>query len=386
MTIKLSQRSAAVAQSEIRAMSRECLRVGGINMAQGVCDLDVPDCVVGGAKEAIDDGYNIYTPCEGLPELRKAVAAKVNGLYSMDVDGESQVVISIGATGAFYSSCLALLNPGDEVILPEPFYGYHTATLTSMGCIPKFLRLTPPDWELKENELESVISNKTRAILLNTPSNPLGKVYSRQELEIVAHFAAKHDLIVFTDEIYEHFVYDGLKHIPPATITGLKERTVTISGFSKVFSITGWRLGYAISPPEIARTTAHFNDLVYVCAPSPLQIGATRGLLELGQDYYQSVQDEHQVKRDQFCEALNEAGLPHFKPQGAYYVLADISNVPGRDDKEKALYILKKTGVASVPGRAFFHDDSGRNLTRFCFAKKPEILAEACERIQKIKM
>jgi aminotransferase len=365
-------------------MTRECARVDGINMAQGICDLDVPPCVIKGAKDAMDAGYNIYSSCEGLPELRWAVAEKMKAFYGMEVDPEAEVLISIGATGAFYTTCLALLDPSDEVILFEPFYGYHAATLAAIGCKPKYLSLKPPDWTLDREALESLATKRTRALVLNTPSNPAGKVFGRAELDIIAAFAETHDLIVFTDEIYEHFVYDGLEHLPPVMMPGMRRRTITISGLSKIFSITGWRLGYAVCPPDVLRTASHFNDLVYVCPPSPLQLGAAKGLLELTDEYYRTVAEEHQKKRDQFCTTLTEVGITPFIPQGAYYVLADISRVPGNDDRERVMHILEKTGVACVPGRAFYHDDSGRDVARFCFAKKPNVLSEACTRIKQL--
>ncbi len=386
MNIRQSKRGALVAQSEIRSMTRECSRVNGINMAQGLCDLDVPPSVIEGAKDAVDAGQNTYTPCNGLPELRQAVAEKMKVSYGMDVDGETEVLISIGATGAFYSTCLTILDPGDEVIIPEPYYGYHVATLKSLGCTPQFLRLNPPAWSLEEAALESVLTKRTRALVLNTPANPTGKVFTRAELEIIAAFAQAHDLIVFTDEIYENFVYDGRKHVPPATIPGMRDRTITISGFSKVFSITGWRVGYAVCPAQVCQTASYFNDLVYICAPSPLQVGATNGLQELKSDYYTAVAHIHQKKRDQFCATLADIGLTPFIPDGSYYVLADISRVPGNDDKERVMHILNKTGVASVPGRAFYHDNSGRNVARFCFSLKDDKLSEACGRIRGLEL
>ncbi len=385
MSLTQSTRSQNITQSEIRSMTIECLKASGINMAQGVCDLEVPQSVINGAMEAMRKGTNTYTACEGLISLRQAIADKMQQFYNLSIDPQSQAMVSIGATGAFYATCLTLFNPGDEVILFEPFYGYHTATLQAIGCNPKFVRLEPPDWNFDSRMLEKVVSDKTKALVINTPSNPSGKIFTKNELLLIAEFANKYNLAVISDEIYEHFVFDGLSHTPPATISGLQERTITISGFSKIFSITGWRLGYAIGPTEIIGTASHFNDLVYVCAPAPLQVGAAQGLLELGEDYYKEVAITHQKKRDQFCAALQEVGLTPFTPQGAYYVLADISSIPGNDDKERAMHILKETGIASVPGRAFYHDNSGCDLARFCFAKKQHELDEACEQIMKLK-
>ena len=229
-----------------------------------------------------------------------------------------------------------------------------------------------------------MLSPKTRGIMINTPANPSGKVFTHEELERLAAFAAKYDLFVFTDEIYEHFVYDGNRHIPPATLPGMKERTITISGLSKTFSITGWRVGYCICDARWAQTIGYFNDLVYVCAPAPLQMGVARGLMHLGADYYEKLAREYVNKRDKICGALAKAGLEPYVPQGAYYVLADISRIPGASSKEKAMNLLRQSGVACVPGEAFYHDDAGENLARFCFAKEDAVLDEACRRIEKI--
>jgi len=360
------------------------MRLQGINMAQGVCDLPVPESVLNGAKQAMDDGYNIYTATEGLPELRRAIAEKMKQFYKLDVS-PSEVLISQGATGAFYTTAQALLDEGDEVVLLEPYYGYHASTLAALGCGLKYARLDPPHWQLTREILEKALSSRTRAILISNPSNPSGKVFSQEELEMLRDICIEHDLVLFSDEIYEHFIYDGRKHIPPALIPGMRERTVTISGFSKIFSVTGWRLGYAMAPPEVIEAAAQFNDLVYVCAPAPLQLGVAQGLAELPFEFYQKIAEEHEEKRNRFCAVLEEIGLKPAVPQGAYYVMADVTHIPGNDDREKALYILEKTGVASVPGRAFYHDESGKNLVRFCFAKEPVVLEDACYRLEKLK-
>ncbi len=225
------------------------------------------------------------------------------------------------------------------------------------------------------------MTSRTRAIVLNTPANPSGKVFTAEELRIIADFAVIHDLFVFTDEIYEHFIYDGRKHLSPASMPGMRERTITISGLSKTFSITGWRIGYALCDARWAQTIGYFNDLIYVCAPAPLQIGVAEGLRTLGQDYYEGLAGQYRRKRDMICRALGGAGMTAFIPQGAYYVLADVSRVPGTNSKEKAMEILRQTGVASVPGMAFYHD-GGESLVRFCFAKEDSVLEEACDRLK----
>ncbi|MHB8828666.1 MAG: pyridoxal phosphate-dependent aminotransferase [Syntrophales bacterium] len=383
MTLAVSDRHAWVMQSEIRNMTIECNRAGGINLAQGVCDTGVPLAVRRGAEEAMEAGINIYTNFAGLIELREAIAAKQQRFTGMIVDPQTEIIATAGATGAFYCTCLALLNPGDEVIVFEPYYGYHINTIVATGAVPAYLWMSPPAWSFSRADLERVKTPKTRALLVNTPGNPSGKVFSEAEMRIIAEFAADNDLFVFTDEIYEHFLYDGNRHITLATLPGMRERTITISGLSKTFSITGWRIGYCLATARWARIIGYFNDLVYVCAPAPLQIGVARGLLELGDDYYQGLSAEYLAKRDKICDALARAGLAPHVPGGSYYVLADVSNVPGKTSKEKAIHLLHATGVAGVPGSAFYHDEGGENLVRFCFAKDDDVLDDACHRLNR---
>ncbi|MBN2299032.1 MAG: pyridoxal phosphate-dependent aminotransferase [Deltaproteobacteria bacterium] len=381
MKLEVSSRLEKVYQSEIRNMSIECLNAGGINLAQGVCDLSVPDEVIGGAHNAMLSGINIYTRYEGLEELRTAIAHKILQDHSIPVDPEEEIIVSAGATGAFYCACMALLNPGDEIIVFEPFYGYHINTLKAVGASPVYCSLNPPEWTFRLEDLERLITTHTKGILINTPANPSGKVFSAQEVGLLADFACRHDLFVFTDEIYEHFIYSDEPHIMAASLPGMRERTITISGFSKVFSITGWRIGYCICDKRWSKAIGYFNDLIYVCAPAPLQIGAAKGLIELGPDYYEDIRRSYRMKRDKVCSALSSSGMKPYVPDGAYDILADISSVPGADSKEKAMHILKKTGVACVPGKAFFNNNAGEDLARFCFAKHDDVLDEACERL-----
>ena len=385
MSLKLSSRHEWVLQSEIRNMSIECDRMGGINLSQGVCDTEIPVSVRRAAQEAIESGVNTYTHYAGFSELRAAIALKQKQFTGMDVNPETEIIVSSGSTGALYCACLSLLNPGDEVILFEPYYGYHISTLVATGAVPVYVRMLPPDWSFLMDDLEKVVSSKTRGIIINSPANPSGKVFTKEELRELADFSARHDLFVFTDEIYEHFLYDGRKHIPPATLQGMKERTITISGLSKTFSITGWRIGYCICDAKWAQTIGYFSDLVYVCAPAPLQTGVAKGLTEIDASYYLNLSTEYLAKRDLICGGLAAVGLTPNIPQGAYYVLADISRLPGGNSKEKAMYLLSKTGVACVPGEAFYHDDSGENLARFCYAKENNVLEEACRRLEKLR-
>jgi len=382
--MKLSNRVKNISQSEIRAMSILCHELNGLNMAQGLCDLEVPKPVLEGSCKAMDNGKNIYTSAYGNHNLREAIANKQNSFYNQGVKGEN-ILVSLGATGAFYTTAMTVLNEGDEVIVFEPYYGYHVATLESIGCKIKYIKTTPPEYTIDFNRLEKAISSETKAILICNPSNPSGKVYTKDELNKISTIVNKNDLTLFSDEMYEHFIYDDLEFTSALSIDGLKTRTVVISGFSKIYSITGWRLGYAISTKEVIDHASALNDLIYVCPPAPLQYGVLKALEELPKSYYTDVAREHQVKRDKFITALNEVGLKAEFVKGAYYVLADVSSIDGADDKEKVVNLLKQTGIATVPARAFYHDSTNLNLARFCFSKKESEIDEAINRLQTLK-
>jgi aminotransferase len=382
VALEWSDRARRIVQAEIRAMSIECERVGGINLAQGVCDTEVPPPVREGACRAIERGLNSYTRYDGLAELRGAIAEKLRRYNGIAADPETEIVVSAGSTGSFYCACLALLNPGDEVILFEPYYGYHLNTLLAVEAVPRYVATHPPDWAFSRDELARAVTPRTKAIVVNTPANPSGKVFSREELEWIAGLAQRHDLFVLSDEIYEFFLYDGRRHISPATLPGLADRTVTISGLSKTFSITGWRIGYSACAARWAQMIGYLNDLVYVCAPAPLQAGVAEGLRTLTPDFYDGMAAEYTSKRDLLCRALQRAGLTPYVPQGAYYVLADASRLPGATSKVRAMYLLEHCRVATVPGEAFYSGSGGRHLLRFCFAKPDEELAAACDLLE----
>jgi len=382
--MKLSNKVKNIAQSEIRAMSILCNAKNGLNMAQGLCDLEVPQVVIEGTKEALDNGKNIYTSAYGNHNLREAIANKQNSFYNQNVEVDN-VLVSSGATGAFYTTAMTLLNEGDEVILFEPYYGYHVSTLESIGCKIKFIKTIPPRYNIDFDSLACEVSENTKAILICNPSNPSGKVYTKNELEKLSQIVVKNDLILFSDEMYEHFIYDDLVYTSALSIDSLKPHTVVISGFSKIYSVTGWRLGYAISTKEVIENASSLNDLIYVCPPAPLQYGVLKGLQELPKSYYENVAKEHQEKRDKFIKALNDVGLKAEYIKGAYYVLADISSIKGADDKEKVVNLLEITGIATVPARAFYSDAKDLHLARFCFSKKADELDEAIQRLQLLK-
>ena len=385
MSLSVSSRHEWVRKSELRAMSVECERVNGVNLSQGVCDLALPDAVARAAKDAIDSGANSYSRHDGTGALRRAIAGFYRRRAGMDVDPEYNVVVSAGATGALYCACLALLEPGDEVILFEPYYSYHESTLVAAEAGPVFVPTVPPDWQFSTEALEDVVTDRTRAMIVNTPSNPSGKVWDANEMAIIADFCTRHDLFVFTDEIYEHFIYDDADHISLASMPGMAERTVTISGLSKTFSITGWRIGYAVCDRQWSEAIGNFNDLVYVCAPTPLQVGAAAGLVELGDEYFRQLARQYRDKREMLCNALSNAGLTPYEPRGAYYVLADVSALPGTTARERAMHLLETTGVACVPGNEFFKGSVGNDLVRFCFAKEREVLEDACRRLERLR-
>ena len=382
--LALSSLAPETFQSEIRAMTTECDRMDGINLAQGVCDTPVPEVVEAAAIQAIREGQNIYTRCDGIARLREAIAAKQMRDYGLRYDAENEVMVASGATAGLHAAAMALLNPGDEVMLFEPFYGYHVNTLKSLRVNPVLVALTEPDWQLDVDAMRAAITSRTRAILLNSPANPSGKIFTLPELEAVARLAIERDLFLITDEIYEYFVYDGARHVCPATLPGMRERTIVVSGYSKTFSITGWRVGYATADARWMPAMAHFHDLTYVCAPTPFQIATAVGIEQLPPAFYKQIAADHESKRGRLLSALEDAGMDPSVPSGAYYIMASAERLPGETAAEKARTLLRTTGIAAVAGSAFFRPGRGENLLRFCFAKQDAELDAACERLRKL--
>jgi aminotransferase len=380
----INQRMAALAHSEIRAMTQACVQAKGLNMAQGVCDTPVPPVVLRAAAQAMERGKNVYSRFDGLPELLQAIAKKLTQYNGIVADPETDVTVSAGATGSFHCACLALLNPGDEVVLFEPYYQYHISALLAVEAVPVTVKMQAPDWTFSVADIERMITPRTKAIIVNSPGNPSGKVFSRQELESIAAIAQQHDLFVFTDEIYEYFLYDGRTHVSLATLPGMANRTITIGGYSKTFSITGWRIGYSVAAARWAQAIGAMNDLLYVCAPTPLQAGAAVGIQELQDSFYRDLARDYQRKRDRFCQALAKAGLTPLIPRGAYYVLADTSRLPGTTGKERAMFLLETIGLAGVPGEAFFSGADGRQFIRFSYAKIDSDIDDACRRLARL--
>ncbi len=346
-----ADRIEGLAQSDIRRMSLECARVNGIN----------------------------------LDELRHRIARKVREYNGIPCDPNGEVIVNVGSTGSFVTACMALINPGDEVILFSPFYGYHLNILKVCQASLKYVTLRPPDWSYDPRALEAAFSDRTKFILVNTPSNPCGKVFTRDELTQIADLCKKHDALCVTDEIYEYILYDGRRHVSPGSLPGMADRTITISGFSKTYAMTGWRLGYTVAPRPFAEKLAILNDLINICAPSPLQHGVVAAF-DLPESYYTDMRRDYQVKRDMTVEACREAGMTPYPPQGAYYMLADFSELGFKDDQEAARVILERSGVAVIPGSSFYLDpQDGRRQIRLCYAKKMPDLEEACRRIRALK-
>ena len=380
----LNERMVALAHSDIRAMTQACVKAKGLNMAQGVCDTPVPPVVIRAAAQAMEHGKNVYSRFDGLPELRQAIAKKLTQYNGIMADPETDVTVSAGATGAFHCACLALLNPGEEVVLFEPYYQYHISALLALEAVPVTVKMRAPDWTFSPADVARSVTPRTKAIIVNSPGNPSGKVFSRQELESIAAIAQQYDLLVFTDEIYEYYLYDGRTHVSFATLPGMADRTITIGGYSKTFSITGWRIGYSVAAAQWAQAIGAMNDLLYVCAPTPLQAGVAVGIQELPDLFYRELARDYQQKRDRFCQALLKAGLTPSIPQGAYYVLADVSRLPGSTGKERAMYLLETIGLAGVPGEAFFSGPDGRKFIRFSYAKIDSDINDACRRLAQL--
>ncbi len=382
--MRIAKRVQELAQSDIRRMTRECERVDGINLGQGICDLPTPAPVRDGAIAAIRENRSTYSFAEGARELRDAIARKLAQDNGLRADPLSEICVTVGASGAYTAAIHALLDPGDGILLFEPYYGYHLNAALVAGLVPEFVTLSPPDFTLREQALEAAITPRTRAMVVCTPGNPSGKMFSREDLEIVSRVARRRDLLVITDEIYEYIRYDGRPHLSPAAVDGLRERTVTIMGLSKTFSITGWRLGYTFAPAEMTRAITLVNDLYYVCAPTPLQLGAAKGF-DAPRSYFDELQSGYQKKRARICAALREARLEPIVPQGAYYVLADCSRLGYATSREAAMHVLTTTRVASVPGSAFYRGAEGEKLLRFCFAKDDAVLEQACGRLASLR-
>jgi len=379
-----SHKATQFTESVIREMTRLNELYGGVNLSQGFPDFPAPAVVKEAACAAIQADVNQYAVTWGARTLREAVAREVTRRYGIPVVADEQVTVCCGSTEAMMSTMMALIDPGDEVVIFEPFYENYGPDAILSGATPRYVTLHEPEWTFDPAELTAAFNNRTRAIILNTPNNPTGKVFSREELETIASLCRKWDVIAISDEIYEHIIYDGRRHVPIAALDGMAERTVTINGLSKTYSVTGWRVGWTISPPSLTGAIRKVHDFLTVGAAAPLQ---EAGAVALGMpdDYYRQLAADYQRRRDALLDILERHRFTVYKPGGAYYIMTDIGAFGFNDDVEFARYLVKDIGVAAVPGSSFYSNPAlGRTKLRFCFCKRDETLAEADQRMERL--
>jgi aminotransferase len=384
MPTEVSHKTRFFTESVIREMTRRALKIGAVNLAQGFPDFPAPAALKEAAKRAIDEDYNQYAITHGSPNLRRAIADKVRAYNALPCDAERNVTVTCGATEAMIAAMLAVINPGDEVIIFEPFYENYGPDVIIAGATPRYVALRGPDFTIDRAELEAAFSPRTKAIVVNTPHNPTGKVFTRAELELIAELCRRFDTLAITDEIYEHIIYGGARHISIGALEGMADRTITISGLSKTYSVTGWRLAYAIASERLTDAIRKVHDFLTVGAPHPLQeAGAVA--LRLPESFYAELKAMYERKRAALYAALSGAGLKCHQPDGAYYIMADIGHLGFADDLEAADFFLEVVGVAPVPGSSFFHRrELGQRMLRFTFSKRDETIAEADRRLKSL--
>ncbi|WP_322801956.1 pyridoxal phosphate-dependent aminotransferase [Thermoflexus sp.] len=382
---RVAERVKHFTESVIREMTRWAQHYGAINLAQGFPDFPAPEALKEAAVQAIREDYNQYAITWGSPRLRAAIAEKYRRFYGMELDPERHITVCCGATECMIATLLALLNPGDEVIIFEPFYENYGPDTWISAAKPVYVPLRPPSWTFDPDELRRAFSNRTRAIILNTPHNPTGHVFSEEELRWIAELCQRYGAYAITDEIYEHIVYDGHRHIPIATLPGMWERTVTISGMSKSYAVTGWRIGWCIAPEDLTDAIRKVHDFLTVGAPAPLQ-EASAVALRFPMDYYEQLRADYDRRRHLLVEALEELRFEVWWPQGAYYVMTDFRALGMEDDTAFAMRLVREVGVAVVPGSSFYaHPDRGRTQVRFAFCKREETLREAVARLRRLR-
>jgi aminotransferase len=377
-----AQRLNDLTESVIREMTRLALKHDAINLSQGFPDFDPPAELLAAGVETLRGGHNQYTISWGSPRLRAALTDTYARWYGMTLDPETEITITCGVTEAIIASLLGTVDPGDRVIIVEPAHENYVAGVLFAGGEPIWVTLAPPDFALDETQLRAAFAQKPRAIILNTPHNPTGRVFSQAELSLIADLCIEHDTIAITDEIYEHIIYDGRKHVPLATLPGMAERTMTAGGFGKTYAATGWRVAWVIAPPELSNAVRTVHDFLTICAPTPLQEAASVALNLPDSYYVQQIQD-YTARRDHMMDILEESGFRATPPEGAYYVMADFSDIqPDMDDVAFARWLTVEKRVAVVPGSSFYNDPTpARHLVRFAFPKQLETLAQAAERL-----
>lgn len=381
----LAERVRHFTESVIREMTRLANRHGAINLGQGMPDFDPPEQIRAAACRAIEDGFNQYAITWGVPALREAIAAKAQAFNGITVDPESEITVCCGATECMVATMLALVDPGDEVVIFQPFYENYAPDALLAGATPVWVHLRPPDWTFDPDELRRAFTRRTKAIIVNTPNNPTGRVFTRAELGLVAELCCEHDVYALADEIYEYIRFTAAPHVSIATLPGMASRTVTISGLSKTFSITGWRLGYALAPAALTQGIRRTHDFLTVGAPHPLQV-AGAAALALPASYYEHLCADYRRRRDILLPYLREAGFEFNEPEGAYYVMTDVAALGGADDTEFVRWLIREIGVSAVPGSSFYSPrDLGRTKVRFMFAKRDQTLHEAGARLLRIR-
>jgi aspartate/methionine/tyrosine aminotransferase len=381
-----SQKAARFTESVIREMTRLAHEHGGINLSQGFPDFPAPLTIKEAACAAIRADINQYAVTWGAPQFREAIARDFQARHALSVDPNTQLTVCCGSTEAMITTLLAVVDPGDEVIIFEPFYENYGPDAILSGAVPRYVTLHEPDWRFDPDELAAAFNNKTRAIIINTPNNPTGKVFDQQELLAIARLCEQWDVLAITDEIYEHIIYEGRRHVPIATIDGMSGRTVTINGLSKTYSVTGWRVGWAIAPPALTLAIRKVHDFLTVGAAAPLQEAGVAAL-SLPEEYYQQLALDYERRRDLLLGILTQHRFVCYKPFGAYYVMTDIGVFQYPDDVEFARYLVTDVGVAAVPGSSFYHDPrTGRTKLRFCFCKRDATMIEAGRRMSKLQV
>jgi aspartate/methionine/tyrosine aminotransferase len=382
---RLSMKAERFTESVIREMTRLALEYGAVNLSQGFPDFPAPAEIKRAATEAIAADINQYAITWGAKSLRDAIARKFERTQGVAADPEREITVCCGSTEAMISSMMAIINPGDEVVVFEPFYENYGPDAILSGATPRFVKLRPPDWTFDPAELAAAFGPATKAIILNTPNNPTGKVFERAELEAIRDLCVRWNAFAITDEIYEHMLYDGARHISLASLEGMRERTITINALSKTYSVTGWRVGWAIAPPEVSAAIRKVHDFVTVGAAAPLQeAGAVA--LEFPASYYERLDREYAARRDTLLGILTRAGFRCFRPRGAYYIMTDISAFGFPDDVAFARYLVKDIGVAAVPGSSFYRDPAdGRTQLRFTFCKTEKTFQAAAERLARLR-
>lgn len=377
----ISHRAEVIRESNIRDAARLVSQIPNVvNLGQGLPEYPAPQVLKDAAQQAIAQDFNQYSNTWGYPKLREAIARKMRDYNGIIADPETEITVTVGASEALNTALLATINPGDEVIIFEPFYENYHPNVTIAGGTPRYVRLKAPNYTFDKKELAAAFNWRTRAILINTPHNPTGRVFTREELSCIADLCQKWDVLAITDEIYEYMVYDGNKHISMATLPGMRDRTITISGLSKTFGITGWRLGYVVASPQYMKAIRRVHDYLTLCAPAPLQMAGIVAL-EMGEDFYSGMVAKYQHSRDQLMEVAAKAGFKFRKPEGTYYLFTDSSNLGFENDQQLWQHLLGEFQLATVAGYCFYRPGATTNNIRFCYAKSDKTIAAARERL-----